>query len=245
MLVNQLKNLGLSDNEAKVYLAMLELGPATMLEISAKAGINRPTAYVQVESLKKLGLVSTQNKGKKQLFVAESPEYLESVIERERRDWEGKKETLNKLMPELMTVFSLGDQKPEVRFFEGKEGLMRMEREFLKAKEKKIIGITSLDDVIKLFPDSPDSESYSDKRVKKGIHSRSIYTSSKGPVFKESDPAMLREARYISPDKMPFNVDITVYDDIVAIAALKGKISGAMIRHQEIANSFRNLLNLI
>ena len=76
MITNQLKNLGLSDNEAKVYTAMLELGPATVLEISAKAGVNRPTTYVQVESLKKMGLVSTQTKGKKQLFIAQSPEQL-------------------------------------------------------------------------------------------------------------------------------------------------------------------------
>lgn len=52
----QLKHIGLSENEAKVYLAMLELGPSPMLEIAAKAGINRPTAYAQLEALKKGGL---------------------------------------------------------------------------------------------------------------------------------------------------------------------------------------------
>src|SRR3989338_1311155 len=106
MLVNQLKNLGLSDNEAKVYLAMLELGPATMLEISAKAGINRPTAYVQVEALKKLGLVSTQTKGKKQLFMAESPDQLESIMESKRTELEQKKGELGKILPELLALFN-------------------------------------------------------------------------------------------------------------------------------------------
>lgn len=242
-MLNQLKNIGLSENEAKVYLAMLELGSATMLEISAKAGINRPTAYVQVESLKKLGLVSTQTKGKKQLFMAESPEQLESVLENKNIELEQKRNELGKFLPELLTMFSLGDNKPEVRFFEGKEGLMRMDEEFLKSKEKKIIGIMSLDDVLNVFPESSDS--YTKRRIKKGIHSRSIYTYSKGPVLKENDSNMLREAKYIPPEKLPFNVDITVYDDSVAIAALRGKISGTIIKHQEIANSFKNFLNLI
>ncbi len=242
-MLNQLKNIGLSENEAKVYLAMLELGPATMLEISAKAGINRPTAYVQVEALKKLGLVSTQTKGKKQLFMAESPEQLESVLDSKNRELEQKKGELGKVLPELLTLFNLGDAKPEVRFFEGKEGLLRMEEEFLKAKEKNMIGIMSLDDVLNVFPESSDS--YTKRRIKKGIHTRSIYTYSKGPIFKDSDPATLRESKFISPEKLPFNVDITVYDDIVAIAALRGRVSGAMIRHQEIANSFKNFLNLI
>lgn len=40
-LVNHLKNAGLADKEAKVYLAMLELGPSPVLPIAAKAGVNR------------------------------------------------------------------------------------------------------------------------------------------------------------------------------------------------------------
>src|SRR3989338_4813909 len=107
MILNQLKNLGLSDNEAKVYLAMLELGSATMLEISTKAGINRPTAYVQVESLKKLGLVSTQTKGKKQFFIAESPDQLENMLDQKKLDIENKKEELTKLLPELSSMFKV------------------------------------------------------------------------------------------------------------------------------------------
>ena len=129
--INQLISLGLSDNEAKVYMAMLELGQATVLEISAKAGVNRPTTYVQIESLKKMGLVSTQIKGKKQLFIAESPDQLESVIERERKAIEYKKEELHKLLPELTGIFNLSDSKPQVRFFEGKEGLLKMQGELL------------------------------------------------------------------------------------------------------------------
>jgi len=57
-MLTQLKHIGLSNNEAKVYLAMLELGPSPVLDIAAKAAINRPTTYVQIELLKKKGLVS-------------------------------------------------------------------------------------------------------------------------------------------------------------------------------------------
>src|SRR3989344_9013680 len=128
-MITQLKGLGLSENEAKVYMAMLELGPATVLEISAKAGVNRPTTYVQIESLKKMGLTSTQTKGKKQLFIAESPEQFEFMIDRQKNELEQKKEELHKLLPELTTLFNLSDSKPQVRFLEGKEGLIKMQDE--------------------------------------------------------------------------------------------------------------------
>jgi sugar-specific transcriptional regulator TrmB len=80
---DKLRHLGLSENEAKVYMAMLELGPSVVVEIARKSGINRPTTYVQIESLKKKGLVSTQAKGKKQFFIAESPDKLELLIEKQ------------------------------------------------------------------------------------------------------------------------------------------------------------------
>lgn len=242
-MLNQLKNVGLSENEAKVYIAMLELGPATVLDIASKAGINRPTAYVQIESLKKRGLVSTQTKGKKTLFIAESPNQLESMLERENKDIELKRDEVSKVLPELMTMFSLGGQKPQVRFFEGREGLTRMQEEFLKSKDKQLYAISNLDNVFAVFPRQLNT--YTSRRVEKGIRSRILYTSSEGKILPDNDAVQLREAKFIDPRKLPFSADITVYDDNVAIASLKGTLSGAVITQHEIAESFRNLFGLI
>ena len=58
-LKNGLKELGFSEKESEVYLAMLELGPAAVQDIAKKAGVNRSTTYVMIESLKRRGLIST------------------------------------------------------------------------------------------------------------------------------------------------------------------------------------------
>ena len=113
----KLKNLGLSENEAKVYMAMLELGPSVVVEISRKSQINRPTTYVQIESLKKKGLVSTQTKGKKQIFIAESPDKLELLIDSELKTVENKKSELNNFLPELLSLFNSSGERPHVKFF--------------------------------------------------------------------------------------------------------------------------------
>lgn len=241
-MLNQLKNLGLSDNESKVYLAMLELGPATVLEISAKAGVNRPTTYVQIESLKKMGLASTQVKGKKQLFIAESPDQLEFIIEREKRELEQKKEELEKLLPELTALFNVSSDKPQVRFFEGKEGLMKMQDEFLKTKAEEVLSF-STDEILKVFPAHP--QDYTPRRVKKGIRARLIYTSGKGPILGEHDQKMLRDAKYVSPQEFPFKSDIAIYDDNISISALEGKLVGIIITHRALADSFKALFELL
>lgn len=241
--VTQLKHIGLSDKEAKVYLAMLELGPATVLEIAAKAGVNRPTTYVEIESLKKKGLASSQTRGTKQLFMAESPDQLKFLLEREVKHVEQKKEELTSVLPDLMTLFNLGEEKPQVRFFEGKEGLTRMQENFLKAKQKIILGISSIDDVFRLFPNHP--ELYTARRINKKIHTKLIYTSRKGAFLKKDDARMIRESKFVPPEKLPFNADVTIYDENVAIAALKGRIAGVIITQKEIADSFRGLFDLI
>jgi len=243
-ILTQLKNIGLSDNEAKVYLAMLELGPSPVLEIAAKAGVNRPTTYVQIESLKKMGLVSTQTKGKKQLFLAESPDQLEGVLERERKMTDEKVAELAKALPELKTLFGLAGERPQVRFFEGKEGVLRMSEQFLKTNVKEVLAISSPDDMDNVFLDFP--KNFAPQRVKKGIHSRLIYTSNRGAFIKRHDQAALREARFISPEKMPvFNLDLAMYENKVSIIALRGKLSGVIIEHVGISESFRGLFEFL
>lgn len=239
----KLRYMGLSENEAKVYMAMLELGPSVIVEIARKAGTNRPTTYVQVESLKKKGLVSTQAKGKKQLFIAESPEKLELLIDSELKTVESKKNELNNLLPELLNLFNTSGQRPHVKFFEGREGVLALQKEFLKTDDTPICGITSFDSVFEIFPEYENT--YMKKRVQKKTPSKIIYTSKKGPILKQSDETSLRESKYIEPDKLPLGVDITILKDKVAIIALKGKVSGTLIEDKEVADSFRAIFELV
>jgi len=244
-LVNHLKNAGLGDKEAKVYLAMLELGPAPVLEIAAKAGVNRPTAYLQIESLKKMGLVSTQKKGKKDLYIAESPDQLEKVVEQEVKQVELRKEELKKILPELESVFNLTGDKPVVRYFEGKEGIAKILNEFLKAKEKKLLVMSSLDLVDKNVPDDILAN-YSRQRIEKRVSVQVIYTLTGGPRWAESDKEKFREVRYLDPKQFPFSADITIFDNNVAISNLNsGKIGGTIITDKNIAESFKAIFVLI
>ena len=59
---DELKKIGLSENETGAYLALLELGSATAQDISKKSGIKRATTYVQLEALMQLGLVTSFEK---------------------------------------------------------------------------------------------------------------------------------------------------------------------------------------
>src|SRR3989339_228427 len=154
-----------------------------------------------------------------------------------------KKEDLSKLLPDLSSLYNSSGTRPQVRFFEGREGLLRMQETFLASGEKMVYAITPLDEVLKVFPSHRSD--YSQRRIKQGIRSKLIYSSDQGPILKESDEAMLRESKFIAPSDMPFTGDLTVYGSSVAITALRGNISGVIIEHPEIANSFKNFFEFL
>ncbi len=243
-MLTHLKDIGLSDNEAKVYLAMLELGPAPVAEIAAKAGVNRPTAYLQIESLKKMGLANIQHKNKKTLYAAESPEQLGTLLEKQRFAIETKEKEIKKIFPELEKLFQSYGARPNVRLFEDKDVIERIRQEVLKSKEKTLRAIFSLDEVHSFLPDET-REKGSEARVQKKIFSKAIYTSSQGDILKKNDEVRLRESKYVPPDKLNISFDLTIFDDTVAITSFKKKLFCTVIKHKEIAESFKNLFDLI
>ncbi len=240
LLSQELIKLGLSDKEAKVYLAALELGYDTVLNISKKAGINRPTAYFILESLQKKGIVTTFEKDKKTYFVAESPDKLVSLLHQQKEDIDQKQKEFENILPEFKALYNLPTEKPTVRFFEGRQGLLSMREDFLKTTDKKIESMYCLDDLNKVFTPEENKE-FAERRTEKKIATYAIYTAVKGEVIR---PKRLGERRFVPFDKYPVTSDLTIYNNKVAIASLKGKLSGVIIENKEIANTIRSLFYL-
>jgi sugar-specific transcriptional regulator TrmB len=242
MYEKELVSLGLSEKEAKVYLAALDLGPETVQKIAQKAGVNRPTAYVQIESLKEKGLMSQFEKGKKTFYVAESPERLSSLLNAFEKELEFKRAETSRILPALLDVFAGAGERPKVRFLEGVEGLKTIQQEFLKSKEKKIYGFTNLDELFKLIP---DQDTYSKKRASSGIESFMIYTKKDGPVENASDVKRLRTAKFMSLEKMPIRADLSIFDNKIILANYKSKPVGIIIENEGMAETLKAMFKFI
>jgi sugar-specific transcriptional regulator TrmB len=238
----QLKKLGLSEKESSVYLASLEMGQGTAQELAQKTGLRRPTVYFTIEQLKKRGLMSQFEKGKKTFFAAESPENLSTLIAAQEKETAAARSVLNVLLPELTGMFDMTGEKPRVRFFEGKEGLKAMQEDFLRTKEKNLVSMYSFSDYHNVFT-GEERRAYREKRAKKNIFARGIYTRVEGPL-KAGELPPASELRWVPRDTFPFTSDITVYGNKVAAASLKGRNVGVIIESQEIANTLRAVFEL-
>ena len=202
-----LEKFGLGEKRAKVYLASLELGPATAAEIAQKSGVKRATTYVEIESLMEAGLMSTYEHNKKTLFSAESPEALKRILKSQEEKLKSAADSLEGILPALLSMHTYAEEKPKVRFFEGKDGLIAIQDEFIKTKDKIIEAISPLDEVLEVFP--THVKEYSPRRVQKKIFARLLYTSSKGTILLPRDKKMLREAKFVPKEKFPFFLMLT------------------------------------
>jgi len=242
MLINELKKIGLSDKEAKVYLATLELGQASVQDISKKAGVNRPTTYVILDSLIKKGLCSTYaGKDKKIRYIAESPEMIISVLELQKKEIEEKQRMIDELMPQLHAIYNQQENKPVVRFFEGKDGLRTMVQDQMSSNSKIIRGLFSLDDLRKVYHQEEINKAYQD-RVNKKTKVKVMFTLKEGED--RVQPNSLDERMKIPADRFPINCDIAFFDNKVRIASLKDKLNGVIIEDKNIYETFVSLFEL-
>src|SRR3990167_2654517 len=134
MFEKYLKDTGLSDIEASVYLALLSFDKALVSDISEKAKIKRPTTYVIIETLAKKGLVSESTIGKKTFYIAEPPEKLGLFVERQIHMLEENKKSLDIIVPQLKSIQREQGEKPAVQFFDGKEGVLSSNNDIFKEK---------------------------------------------------------------------------------------------------------------
>src|SRR5216683_4756137 len=85
-IVDYLKQLDLSDVEAKLYLTLLQTGPASVRDLAQTIDIKRTTAYFYIDQLVDKGLIMKLVKGSKKLVAANEPENLKILVEKKLKN---------------------------------------------------------------------------------------------------------------------------------------------------------------
>ncbi len=237
----ELGHLGLSEKEAKVYVGLLELVQANVQAIAKKAGVNRPTAYVVLDSLVKKGLCSTFEKDKKAFYLAENPENLELFLDLQERELHERREHLDKVLGDLKTIYSLqGDERPFVKFFEGKEGLLAARNESYAKSGDTVRTLYPLEGFQDFYSEAERKVGHEERNAK-DIFAKVLYTADAGEIA----PDKSRDTLKIASEKYPLAADVSLFGDSkVRITSLSSKLSGVMLDDPEIYKTFVSLFEL-
>lgn len=242
-LISHVEELGLSNKEARVYVASLSLGPSPVQTIADQSGIKRVTAYVILESLVGLGLVSQTVKGKKTYFIAEDPVNLKRLLDKREGELKEQQANFAQILPALKSLKLLPKSSPIVKFYDGADSIKTILNTFIeKARQPGVVrvyGFSNIDLVLKFFPEFRATIS-NPWRSEAGVHSMFIYTSQNGPIMKDTDVSQNRESRWLPPDKFPAVGDFTIIDDTILMLSLGAAHPlGITIESRELAEGLR------
>jgi predicted transcriptional regulator len=243
MLEKYLQEIGLSDKEALVYLALLQVDNDSVLDLAKKTKINRTTIYPVLESLSKKGLISEIKIDKKVRFQAEPPERLETFVERQKVVLDERASRLKDIVPQLKSVQREIGERPVVKYFEGREGIISSMEEFFgnqNLEEGTQYILFSRDLIEEVFTDK-EREKFRNIRKSNSIKAKAIYTYTHG----ELPPQIGDTAIRVDEKKYPITCDISIYKDQVRISILGKPLSSILIKSNDFARTFQSLIEYV
>ena len=241
----ELMEIGLTEGEAKAYLALNKIGQSTVGPIIDESGISRSKIYDVLERLIQKGLVSYITKDKTKYFQANEPGKIKDYLEEKEKKIKENKEKIEKLIPFLDKERLEGKSPSSIQVYEGFNGIMAAhDHLFLRLKRNEeyfFLGIPA-------FQEERYHEYWKEahkRRVKAGIKCRLLFNK-KTPrsVMIDRNSYKGSDARY-----MPIEIEtpawVMGYKDVTIIGLQAKKGMAIEIINREIAESFKNYFDVM
>ncbi len=234
---------GLSESQAKAYVALIQQGQLSPPQLADQIKESRTNSYMILEKLEELGLVKKSGKQKKLVYEPENPVALERLIENRRNEILRTEKELKDSLPILLNYFYTYQNKPGVKFFEGREGILEMYQDQLRVR-KDIYFVRSEGD-INLLGDK--IYQIIEKRHKLGIK---VYGVEEGTeklkqYSAENDKRLGREMTFYPIGSYTEPVNLYTYGDKTALISFGKETIGILIESPQIAAAMRQLFGFI
>ena len=229
-----LEDIGLTNAEIKVYLALLELGTSTAGPILDKSGLQNSVVHMTLNKLIDKGFVTFVKEGKRNHYQAANPKHIIDFIN-------GKKERFQEILPELLLKQQESKEKPEIITFRGMRGIKELLLELLEAggKEHHTFGSTTKS----LMLGGAWWISYHKKRSQRGIKAKLLFNESL-VHWKAEKKYPKSEVRYTKAGFEPLTETI-IRNDKIGIIIWSDKPLGTIIHQKEAAESYDEFFQLI
>ncbi len=230
-----LKELGLNDRHAAIYLACLELGSASIQAVSSKSGFARSTCESVLGQLQTKGFVTSFRKKRTRHFSPEDPKKLVALARE-------KVSLLESALPQFSARYFKGNVLPTVRLYQGETGVRTPLKEILE-EAKEIVGFGSVDDIFRNLENF--FKLFTKERMKRGIPLKIILRDT--PLARERQKIGIQQLRQVRLIPEQYNcASLTlIWNNKVLMCSLQDEIIGLVIESRELADSQRTMFNLI
>lgn len=231
-LVPLLQQFGLTEKQARIYLALLKLGTANVSVIATQAQIKRPTAYVLIDEMLSGGFVTESKTARDRLFSPIAPEVLKNRLRDQAQQFE-------QALPMLASMTQAQAGRPQVVVQEGKEAIIRAYYDALSS-EQEICFMSDVDTLGEGFSDF--IAQFNQRIVSEGRQVREVVSNTfAGRKYAREAlaDAPARQTRIL--DEIVAN-DTAIYGDTLLIVSFKeNNYFLVKITNPQVAASFRTI----
>lgn len=242
-IITDLRRLGLSTDEAKVYLELLDK-PLTHLELARKTNINRTKIYRIADMLSEKSLIAEKQRDDGKFLTATDPSNLQISLAAAQEKVTLQQQLLKSTMPALSEIFTNGATNSKGGFtidtYEGTAGLKQMLWNELKTQgEICAYAHDTLDQVA----GNRWAEKYRTEITSRRIPHRVLENADARHVLehtKVEDYKTIYTARHLDRSVLDLHQELTIHDDTVSIynwnSDGKGEKVGLEIHNQQFAD---------
>jgi len=231
-----LEDIGMTQGEIKVYLALLELGETTAGFIKKRTKMQNSVVHLCLGNLIDKGLINYVEKGKRRFYTATEPDKLLSFLDEKRR-------RLQEILPSLIQK-QKEQTKYKVNVYEGKKGVKAIHEDILKelkqGEEFLVLGAPK--EANEQF--EPYFLDFHKRRIKSKIKLKIIYKKDVKEYAKTREKMYFSEVRYL-PENLTSPMWITTYKDKSILFVIGDIILGIVIENKVIANNFKEYFELL
>lgn len=227
-----LLEVGMTEKEAEVYLALIKLGSTTAGNIIEHTGLHRAVVYDLLNRLIEKGLVGHVIKGRKKYFETTNPQRLLDIVKE-------KESKVKSILPSLLELSQFKEHL-DVKIYKGKEGVKAVFEDILRSRPKEWLSLGSSGETYELLP--AFLEEFHEERVEKKILGRGLILSTNQAIERAKTLSKLdfTEIRQL-PKNIVTPTVMHIYNNHVALYSVtKDKIAFIiLIENEQIANSFK------
>ncbi|MBI4152729.1 hypothetical protein HY495_03395 [Candidatus Woesearchaeota archaeon] len=239
-----LEEIGLTKNETKIYLALLELGLTTTGAIIKKTKTHTSKVYDGLERLSEKGLVTHIVKANTKHFKAVNPDRLLDFLEDKKKNLNEQEKEIKEILPELKLKQQLVGEETEAEIFKGWRGLdtvYRMLRDTMKKEEVNLVlgaGKGENGEQVKRF-----FNKHLKLLAEKGIKQKIIYNEeARGNIEEQTKHPRLFKIKYLE-NTTP--AEINIWADKTMIVILRKNPTVILVSDQKVADSFRQYFEVM
>lgn len=245
-ILNFLKQLELSEIEAKLYLTLLKNGPTSVRDLAETIDIKRTTTYFYIDQLIEKGLIMKLVKGSKKMVAANPPETLQHLVEQKVASAKLVEQRFPSILASLTATLpqNKNAEEAEIKYYKGKNGVKKIYEESLRSKElRSYINLTDIENIF------PENFQLFDNAFKHNKEIKMYEIVEDSPLSRKQIKISSENDRYfckLMPKDMKLTAqDILIYDDKVSIINLKDKIDGVVLSNSDFYNNSKILFDFI